>query len=292
MKNVDKTRFAYIEGFLSIIVNTLLFALKLWAGIVSNSIAITADAWHTLSDSISSIILIVGTKISNKPADKEHPFGHGRAELITAFIIGFLLMFVGYEFIVKSYESLMSKTSSSTFTLLAIIVTIISIVVKESLAQFSFWAARKTKSKALKADGWHHRSDALSSVVILIGIFIGKYFWWVDAILGFVVAGFIMYSAYEIIKDAISSIMGETPDEDFVTDLMAFCNEVAERDLSIHHVHMHIYGNHIELTFHIYLPQEWNLLDSHVVSDKLEKALEEKYGYDPTIHVDPLNIKL
>ncbi|MGB5989244.1 MAG: cation diffusion facilitator family transporter [Marinifilaceae bacterium] len=290
MKNQDKTRLSYIEGSLSILVNTLLFALKLWAGIVSNSIAITADAWHTLSDSISSVVLILGAKIAKKPADKEHPFGHGRAELVSAFIIGFLLLFVGYEFIVKSYDSLINKTTS-TFTTLSIVVTIISIIAKEALAQFSFWAARKTQSKALKADAWHHRSDASSSLVILIGIFIGRFYWWIDAALGFVVAGFIIYSAYEIIKDTVSTIMGVTPDEAFKKELKDYCNALTNRDLHIHHVHIHSYGDHIELTFHIRLPSEWNLVDAHSISDKLEKSLIEKYGYDPTIHVDPLNIK-
>lgn len=289
MKNQDKTRLSYIEGFVSILLNTFLFAIKLWAGIVSNSIAITADAWHTLSDSISSIVLILGAKISKKPADKEHPFGHGRAELISAFVIGFLLLFVGYEFIIKSYDSLINK-NTSIFTTLSIIVTVISVLVKESLAQFSFWASRKTKSKALKADGWHHRSDALSSVVILIGIFVGKFYWWIDAVLGFIVAGFIIYSAFEIMKDTISTIMGVTPDETFIFELKEYCNTLAERDLYIHHVHMHSYGDHLELTFHICLPSEWNLIEAHSISYKLEKSLIEKYGYDPTIHVDPLNI--
>lgn len=287
MNKDEKTRLSYIEGSLSIVVNTVLFGIKLWAGIVSNSVAITADAWHTLSDSISSIVLLLGAKISRKPADNKHPFGHGRAEVISAFIIGFLLLFVGYEFVMKSYDSLMNR-SESTFTLLAIIVTCISIITKESIAQYAFWAARKTGSKALKADGWHHRSDALSSVVILAGIFLGKYYWWIDGALGFIVAGFIIYSAYEIIKDTVSAIMGETPEDDFVDELRVFCNNVAERDVTLHHVHMHTYGDHIELTFHIYLPGMWNLVDTHKISTKLERAVAKKYGYDPTIHVDPI----
>lgn len=287
MKNKDKTRLSYIEGFLSIIVNTLLFAIKLWAGIVSNSVAITADAWHTLSDSISSLVLIIGAKISKKPADSRHPFGHGRAEVISAFIIGFLLLFVGFEFIVKSYDSLINRSESS-FTLLAIIVTIISIITKEGLAQYAFWAARVSGSKALKADGWHHRGDSLSSIVILAGIFLGRYYWWIDGALGFVVAGFIIYSAYEVIKDTVSAIMGETPEDDFIDELRVFCNMIAERDVTLHHVHMHTYGDHIELTFHIYLPAEWNLVEAQIISNKIEDAVAKKYDFNPTIHIDPI----
>lgn len=286
----DKTRLSYIQGILSIIVNTLLFIIKLWAGILSNSIAITADAWHTLSDSLSSIVLLIGAKISKKPADCRHPFGHGRAELITTFIIGFLLIFVGYEFIVRSFESFSNQTSSN-YTTFAIVATIISIIVKESLAQYAFWASRKTGSKALKADGMHHRSDALSSIVILAGIFIGQIYWWIDGVLGLLVACFIIYSAYEIIKDTISAIMGVTPDENLVEEIKAYCNTVANRDVHVHHVHIHTYGDHNELTFHIYLPSDWNLVHSHEIADKLEQAINERFGFDSTIHIDPITLK-
>ena len=282
----QKTRLSYIEGYLSIVVNILLFAIKLWAGIVSKSVAITADAWHTLSDSISSIVVVWGAKISKKPADRDHPFGHGRAELISAFIIGFLLLFVCYEFVVKSIVSLTSQTET-VFTKLAIIATIISVVVKELMAQLAFLWAKKTDSKALKADGWHHRSDALSSVVILIGIFLGRYFWWIDGVLGLIVSAFILYSAFEIIKDTISSIMGETPDKDFICELKKLGNEISGRDLGIHHVHIHRYGDHLEMTFHIYLPSSFNLEESHAIASKVENEVMKKYGYIPTIHVEP-----
>lgn len=286
MATDQKSRLSYIEGYLSIVINLLLFALKLWAGIVSRSIAITADAWHTLSDSISSIVVIWGTKISKKPADKDHPFGHGRAELISAFIIGFLLLFVCYEFVVRSVTSLTSQTET-VFTRLAIIATVISIVLKELLAQLAFLWARKTDSKALKADGWHHRSDALSSIVILVGIFLGRYFWWVDGVLGLIVSGFILYSAYEIIKDTISAIMGERPKDGFISELKELGNKVAGRNLGIHHIHIHKYGDHMEITFHIYLPASFDLKESHAIASNVENAIIEKYGYIPTIHVEP-----
>jgi cation diffusion facilitator family transporter len=286
MATDQKTRLSYLEGYLSIIVNFLLFALKLWAGTVSRSVAITADAWHTLSDSISSIVVIWGAKISKKPADKDHPFGHGRAELISAFVIGFLLLFVCYEFVVRSISSLLSQTET-VFTTLAIIATVSSIVLKEIMAQLAFLWARKTDSKALKADGWHHRSDALSSIVILIGIFISKYYWWVDGVLGLIVSAFILYSAYEIIKDTISAIMGEHPDNDFISELKELGNKVSGRDIGIHHVHVHRYGDHMEMTFHIYLPSSFNLDECHDIASKVENAVMEKYGYIPTIHVEP-----
>ena len=179
MTTNKKNRLAYIEGWLSIFTNIILFGLKYWAGIVTGSVAIIADAWHTLSDSISSVIVLIGIKISDKPADKEHPFGHGRAELIASMIIGVLLAIIAFNFVLESIEKLKDH-ESVVYGKLAIIVTIVSILSKEMLAQYAFWAGRKIKSPILKADGWHHRSDAISSILILIGIFIGKYFWWVD----------------------------------------------------------------------------------------------------------------
>lgn len=286
MATDDKTRLSYIEGYLSIFLNILLFGLKLWAGIVSKSVAITADAWHTLSDSISSIVVIWGTKISRKPADHDHPFGHGRAELISAFVIGFLLLFVCYEFVVKSITSLTTH-SESVFTKWAVIVTVISIVLKEFMAQLAIHWGKKTDSKALKADGWHHRSDALSSLAILVGIFISRYYWWVDGVLGLVVSGFILYSAYEIIKDTISAILGESPNEKLITEMIALGNEAAGLDIRMHHIHIHSYGDHIELTFHIYLPTTYDLKASHDVCSRVEDAIKDKYGYVSTIHVEP-----
>ncbi|PKP37023.1 MAG: cation transporter, partial [Bacteroidetes bacterium HGW-Bacteroidetes-15] len=164
------TQLALKAGWVSILVNTSLFALKFWAGVVSGSVAIIADAWHTLSDSISSVFLLLGVFFSQKPADKDHPFGHGRYELIATILIGCLLAWVSYNFFVESIERLQNRESAS-YGLIALIATVISIVSKEILAQYSFYIGRITKSQVVKADGWHHRSDAISSIAILGGIF-------------------------------------------------------------------------------------------------------------------------
>ena len=175
------------EGWISIILNLVLFGLKYWAGIVTGSLALIADAWHTLTDSISSVIVLIGGKISRKPADDDHPFGHGRAEHISAIIIGVLLAIIAFDFVIGAIEKFRTHEQTHYGTI-AIVVTIVSIVLKEALAQYAFWAGRKINSSILRADGWHHRTDALSSVVILIGIIIGSQFWWTDAVLSFIVA--------------------------------------------------------------------------------------------------------
>ena len=162
---MDRKKAGYKEGFVSIIANTGLFGLKIWAGIVSGSIALSADAWHTLSDSLSSIVVIIGTKLSAKKPDQEHPFGHGRWEQIVAIFIGFLLSIIAYNFLKDSLLRLQNRQTAN-FGVLAIVVTVVSILLKESLAQYAFHLNKKSENLSIKADGWHHRTDALSSLLV------------------------------------------------------------------------------------------------------------------------------
>ncbi len=280
----------YTEGILSIVLNTLLFGLKMWAGIVSNSVAIRADAWHTLSDSISSIIVIYAAKVSAKPADKRHPFGHGRAGLIASLFIGFLLFVIAYEFIKEGVLHLRNY-QSATFGTVAVVVTIISIVVKEAMAQFAFWGYKKTKDDSLKADAWHHRSDAFSSLILLAGIFLGDYYWWVDGVLSFIIGGMMVYAAWGIVQNGINRLLGESPSEDLKESLVVKCNEFLGYDANVHHIHIHRYGEHSEVTFHIVLPGELSLDDAHKVVDPLEKEIRNTMFLEATIHIDPYRKK-
>ncbi len=284
----NNNRLAFIEGWLSIIVNILLFILKYWAGIVTGSVAIIADAWHTLSDSVTSIIVIVGAKASNKPPDKDHPFGHGRAEIIGSIIIAVLLAVVAFDFIIESINRLKGGESTQ-FGIIALVVTIISILLKEGMAQYAFWAARKTNSKSLKADGWHHRSDAFSSVVILIGIFLGPYFWWMDGVMGIIIAFLLFYGTYQILKDAIGTLLGQDADDELIEEIKKMALQCCKSDLSMHHFHLHHYGNHQELTFHIKLDGNLSLEESHKIASKLEKKIKENLNITATIHMEPLD---
>jgi cation diffusion facilitator family transporter len=281
-----QNKYAYREGWISIIVNILLFILKYWAGIVSSSIAIIADAWHTLSDSISSVVVIIGVKISNKPADREHPFGHGRAELIASVIIGVILALIGFDFFINSIDKIRNKEKAAYGTI-AIIVTVISILSKELLAQYAFRAGKKTGLTSLKADGWHHRTDAISSIIVLVGIFLGKYFWWIDGAMGIVVALLIFYAAYEILKEGINPLIGQTPDRELIKKIKEISNRVAKRETDIHHIHIHTYGNHTEMTFHITLPKEYMFEKVHNIATEIEMTIKEELDIEATIHMEP-----
>lgn len=286
-KTDSSKKIAYLQAWISIALNGLLFVFKYWAGTVTGSLALMADAWHTLSDSLSSIIVLIGTKISHKPPDKEHPFGHGRAELIAAIIIGVILGLIGFEFAKDSIARL-ANHESVVFGKFAIWVTSISIVVKESLAQFSFWASRKTGNISLKADGWHHRSDAISSLIILAGIFAGSYFWWIDGVLGLIVSLLIFYAAYEIIMEGTDPLLGEKPGKDLLKRIKSIAKKSCGQNAHVHHVHMHRYGRHIELTMHIKLPKNTTLENAHYVADEIESKIYKQLNIEATIHMEPI----
>lgn len=285
---MQNNKYIFREGWISIIANTILFGLKYWAGIVTGSVALIADAWHTLTDSVSSVIVLIGGKISSKPADDDHPFGHGRAEHIAAIIIGVLLALVAFDFVLRAIDKFGSR-EQTVFGTIAWIATIISIIAKELLAQYAFFGYRKTNSSILKADGWHHRTDALSSIIILIGLLVGKYFWWTDAVLGFIVAIMIGYASFEILSKEIKSLLGESPSDELLDSIHKSVSTVCKYKVNLHHIHLHHYGHHTEMSCHIKLPPEMSLFETHEICTKIEKIIKDEFGFITTIHPEPLN---
>jgi cation diffusion facilitator family transporter len=274
-------------GLVSIIVNILLFIFKYWAGILSGSVALLADAWHTLSDSLSSLAVIVGVKLSAKKPDKKHPFGHGRWEYLAAILIGLFLAIVAYEFILESIERFFGRVTAD-FGLFAIIITAISVVAKEGLAQYSFYVFRKTGNISVRADGWHHRTDALSSIVILVGILLKDFFWWIDSVMGLIVSLMLVYVVYEILKEAINKILGTKPSDELMAEIKSIIECSSCPEVHAHHYHLHDYGNHKELTFHIMLPPEMDIRSGHQMATKLEREIFDKLEIEATVHVEPI----
>jgi len=287
---MDKKRASFLEGTISILVNIALFAFKYWAGVVSGSIALMADAWHTLSDSISSLVVILGAKLSSKKADTDHPFGHGRWELVSSIIIAVFLGVIGIGFITDSVSSLSTKESAN-FGTLAIVVTIASIITKELLAQYAFFLGKKSGSSAVKADGWHHRTDALSSLVILVGILFKNLFWWIDAALGIIVSLMIFYAAYKILMESVSKILGEEPSEELIGEVKSHIRSLYAYDLYPHHFHIHNYISSQELTFHIKIDNHLSVEAGHGIATTIEELLHEKMALSTTIHLEPIHYK-
>lgn len=285
---MERKRASYLEGTISIIVNSCLFALKYWAGIISGSIALTADAWHTLSDSISSAVVIIGARLASKKADKDHPFGHGRWELISAIIIAIILVLIAFGFITDSIAQLKVRESAN-FGTVAIVVTIVSIVVKELMAQYAFFLGRRSGSSTVKADGWHHRTDSLSSLVILVGILFKNYFWWIDGVLGIVVSLMLMYAAYEILMEAVNKILGEEPGEELIEEIHGYIRTLYDFEIYPHHFHIHNYISSKELTFHIKLNNNTSVEEGHAIATAIEELIDKKLSLISTIHIEPLD---
>jgi len=273
-------------AFVSISVNILLFLLKIWVGVISNSIAILADAWHTLSDSITSVILFISVKLSEKPPDKKHPFGHGRYDLIASLIINVLLISVGIHFFQKSFNRLHSEEffEKNFFT---VIVITSSVIIKEIMAMWAISSGKKLKSSALTADGWHHRSDAITSFVLLINLFLINKYPWIDGVLGIIISCIIIFAAFYILKNTISSFIGEDINEKYKNKIIDRIHTISNQKLNAHHFHLHEYGTHKELTFHINLPGDIKLEKAHAVASNIERDLKNEFNMEVTIHLEP-----
>ncbi|MEM4601684.1 MAG: cation diffusion facilitator family transporter, partial [Desulfurococcaceae archaeon] len=178
-----KKRAAYLEGILSILSNTLLFFLKYHVGVLFNSIAVVADSFHTLSDSLTSVVLIMGYKIADRPPDKEHPFGHGRAESIGGLVIGVLLGVIAYDFTISSYEKLLSGISLIYSGLLVLVLSI-STGIKLAMTVWAYKLGTRHSSQPIKADALHHASDTFASGLLTLTIYMGRDYWWLDGALG------------------------------------------------------------------------------------------------------------
>jgi len=276
-------------GILSILVNTILFGIKLWVGLVTGSIALMADAWHTMSDSLTSVMMIPAAKLAAKKPDKRHPFGHGRWELIASMLMAFVLGAIALEFLTGSIGRFRDR-ESVVFGTLALVITIISIILKEALAQYEFYLGREYKNPIITADAWHSRTDSISSIAILLGIIITKIWsglWWMDSVLGIICALVIFYAAFEILREVVTKILGEEPKQEFKEELIDEIRKVYGDDLCLHHFHIHNYITHKELTFHIRLNKDMTIEESHRIATGIERIIENEFNMSATIHIDP-----
>ena len=274
-------------GWTSIVANAALFAAKLAVGLAVGSVAIVADAWHTLSDSLSTVVVLAGTRTARKPADDEHPFGHGRAELIAAVVVGAFLAVVAFNILVSSVGQL-QQGGRVIYRREALIVVALSVVVKEVLAQGAFWVARRAQSPAMRADAWHHRSDAITSILVLVGIGLGGARPWIDGTLGIVVSLFLLYAATKVLREGSVPLLGETPSRATLAQMHDIAARVSPQLQQVHHVHIHRYGDHTELTCHVRMEGSMSVDHAHYLVDEYERALRDEMQVEPTVHVDPV----
>ena len=278
------------QGWISIVANFIIFVLKLVFGFISNSIALIADAFHSLSDMASSGVVVFGFKMASKPADKEHPFGHGRAETIAALTISILIGFTGIEFIKTSITRFMNPNSIEV-SWAVILVVLITIVIKEVLARLSYNLGDKINSSILIADAIHHRSDMWSSVLVL-SAFGGAWLGYpkIDAIMGLGVAGMMIQSAYAIARTAIDDLLGKPVDTETIKNIKEYAMQSPEVS-NVHDIVVHSYGAHRFISLHLEIAEGKSPESMHDIADSVEKLLSHEMEADVITHVDPVSLE-
>ena len=287
---IYRSRIGKFQGWISIIVNGLMFFLKLSIGLIIGSISVIADAFHTLTDVISSGIVIWGFNEAKKPADKNHPYGHGRAEYVATLVIAILLIVAGIEFIESSIERIVNPTivEPQWWMIISIIITIF---IKIIVALYAEFLSSKIASSTLHADAWHHQADAISSFLVAFAMILGKYgYSQFDGWIGLIVAMFIMWSGFGIAKAAVDDLIGKPPTIEEINDIRQLSQNV-EGVMGVHDIAVHSYGKDKFASIHIEIDADENQMEAHNISEKVEKILNRKLGVSPTVHVDPVSIK-
>ncbi|MDD2211564.1 MAG: cation diffusion facilitator family transporter [Clostridia bacterium] len=281
-----RVAYGYLEGWLSIFLNLVLAVIKTICALWINSISLLADAFHTFSDVLTSVAVLLGFKIAGKPQDAEHPFGHGRAEYVASFIVSALLLLVGVEFLKQSVGKLLHP-EPVTYKGLVFVVMLFSALIKEWLYDFAQFLGIKIKSQALIADAWHHRSDAFASLLIGIALLATKFgYYAVDAVLGMIVSFLIMYTGLELIKECSSEIIGKAPSAEFVQEVKDLVLKV-EGVKNIHDIQVHQYGQKKYVNIHIEVEPELNVRESHHIADFVEGILNKQLKVNSLVHTDP-----
>lgn len=286
----DKVRNSYgmVGGIVGILVNVILFIIKLSVGLIVSSIAIMADAFNNLSDAASSLITILGFKLSNKPADREHPFGHGRIEYLSALIVAFMVMLVGLQFIKSSFERIINPTPV-TFELVPFILLFVSIFLKVWLSRFNKFMGEKINSAALKASSVDALGDVFTSTCVVISFLAANFTSFpVDGYIGMIVAVFIVYSGFSLVKDTISPLLGEAPDPELVDAIkekvLSYDNILGTHDLIVHN-----YGpGKCMASIHAEIPSDISVVTIHEIVDKAEREISEALKIYLVIHIDPI----
>lgn len=280
--------YGILSGTLGIVLNILLFAGKLTAGLISGSVAIVADALNNLSDAGSSVITLIGFRMAGQKPDKGHPFGHGRIEYISGMIVSMLIILMGFELGKSSVGKIISP-GETEFSVVAAVILAVSVLVKLYMCCYNGKVGKKISSPAMKATATDSLGDCISTMVVLICMFITKFTSFdLDGICGAAVALFIFISGLRAAKETINPLLGVPPTDEFV-------DEIGETVMShkgvlgFHDLIVHDYGpGRRMISLHAEVPADEDLLKTHDMIDNIEKELSAKLGCDAVIHMDPI----
>lgn len=286
-----RTRYGMLASVVGIFCNVLLFSVKLAIGLILSSLAVTADAFNNLSDAASSIISFVGVKMAGKPADAEHPFGHGRIEYIAALIVSFLVIEVGFTFFKSSISKIMHP-EEITFDPVPFIILILSILVKLWMAFFNNKLGKRIDSKVMLATAADSLGDVITTSATVISIVICHFTSInVDAIAGLIVSGIVIWSGISIAKDTLEPLIGQrVPSELYqkITDMV----ESYEGIVGAHDLIVHNYGpNRSMATIHAEVPNDVSIEASHEIIDRIERDAKKELNILLVIHMDPVEMR-
>ena len=277
------------------IVNFILLLFKFIAGIVGHSAAMVADAVHSLSDFVTDIVVIVFVKISGKPQDESHDYGHGKYETLATAIIGVVLLCVGIGILVNSVTDVVDVYNGKQIEapgMLALIAAAVSIIFKEILYRYTVLKGKKLDSKAVVANAWHHRSDAFSSIGTLLGIagaiFLGERWRVLDPIAAFVVSVFIIKVAIDLVKPCVDELLEKSLSKEVEDRILSIVMTNPEVDQP-HHLRTRRIGNNIAIEVHIRMDGAMSLKDAHEVTKRIETAIKNEFGAATHIgiHMEP-----
>ena len=286
-----RTRYGMLASVVGIFCNVLLFSVKLTIGLILSSLAVTADAFNNLSDAASSIISFIGVKMAGKPADAEHPFGHGRIEYIAALIVSFLVIEVGFTFFKSSISKILHPEEIS-FDLVPFVILILSILVKLWMAFFNNKLGKRIDSKVMLATAADSLGDVITTSATVLSIIICHFTSInVDAIAGLIVSAIVIWSGISIAKDTLETLIGErVPAELYqkITDIVeSYDGIVGTHDLIVHN-----YGpNRSMATIHAEVPNDINIDVSHEIIDKIERDVKKDLNILLVIHMDPVEMR-
>ena len=283
-----RERYGKFAGVVGILSNVVLCAVKILVGFISGSIAVIADGINNLADASSSIITLVGFKLSSLPEDKQHPYGHARIEYISGMIVSVLIVVVGIELVRSSVDKIMAP-SPLEFKWSTIIVLLLAIAVKIWQALFNINIGKRIKSLTLTATGTDSRNDVIATTAVLISLVVGKLTGLqIDGYMGCLVALFIIWSGIGLVKETMSPLLGEAPDPELVSAISEMALSY-DGVLGIHDLVVHNYGpGRIFASIHIEVDADSDMMESHDLIDNIEREMSKKLHIEITGHMDPV----
>ena len=287
---VTKKHYIKQVTIVGMIVNIALSVIKLLIGFIGNSQALIADGIHSFSDLTTDFSIIFGVKFWLRPADQDHPYGHQKIELLVTIFIAFVLMVIGLSILFKAIFSLHSS-AKETPELIAFVVALISIISKEVLYRYTVKKSEILKSSALKANAWHHRSDAISSLPVAVAIIISSIFpnlAFVDYIGAILVSIFIIYPAFKMIKDSVSNLLDESVDKETFEEISKIASNVPNV-IDAHDIRTRKIGEAIFVDMHILVDKNITVKEGHDIAKAVKKTLLKQNSniLDVLIHIEP-----